>query len=1008
MKKAHFTIAKRIVIICAGLMFFLYLNTVHVSAEESQKNLTLMIYLCGSDLETQYGSATEDLQEIVQACEKNPQVTVLAMAGGSTNWKAGSIGPGETVILEISSGGRQRILEHYGKMNMGDPDTLSAFLRYGAEKRPASQYALILWDHGGGPMEGVCFDECQGMDSLSLSELSEALKNSPFAAGGLAWIGFDACLMASVETARCCEQFAEYMIASQETEPGSGWNYAFLKDIQPGETAEETCRRIVSIYMEGKKESDMLTISMVDLDRISDLEHVLNSFFQKISDYLTEDSFSDLSRSRLNTKSFGRASTGSDYDLADLYHLSESYAFVAPEEAKVLQKRLKDCVVSNAGNQENAFGLSVYYPSYNRRRFIEKWQDEYRKLGFLSSYRTFLNRYCAIWMEEPMISWAHLTGFAGPLTEQKTQKLELKLTDEQVEHFAEATCQILEEHGAEGLYYNIYTVPQTMLESNMLTAEYDFQALYAVDDQGVIETAPIPFIIRDGYYIVYAHLTERSWITGDSGQSMTIMMQCRKNEANQELEIINILPMNEEDQIHLGRQSITIDTDRWKFIYLNALLPNEATKDRDGSLLPFDQWETAPSNLHTFDINYIDRDGNRINWMDSAFSYQEKSVPDGAHQKFEADLTRSWKLKFMPVITNGKTLFAQFTVRDTQGNEWGSDLIQLTAADAISSSPISCEPIEVEGCRIQPVEIKAIRNDQFKGLCVRLRITSESEESLFMYAVDPEINGMVSPKALVVTDQIIPPGWDGTVDVLIDLDSLPYLKDSVIRHVSFLPVMTFMYKEKDGFFPAPSGRLEIETELDITGMDMEHIEAADTPLGSCELHGVTVDLIRLEETENGNLCGTIHFKNGSEGSRRFKFVREQSDDTYAVFSLNDLLLTDCVDVQSLLCLQPGSEGYYDFQLISGENRKIQVRSEEKQGEEDDPVSKETEKPRIWERRIKQILICGFSVTVWENVMSTISASDDEAPAEWIRFAMNRPYFLRNQFDVVFHQAESAQ
>ena len=127
MKKAHFTIAKRIVIICAGLMFFIYLNTVHVSAEESQKNLTLMIYLCGSDLETQYGSASEDLQEIVQACEKNPQVTVLAMAGGSTNWKAGSIGPGETVILEISSGGRQRILEHYGKNEHGRPGYIVCF-----------------------------------------------------------------------------------------------------------------------------------------------------------------------------------------------------------------------------------------------------------------------------------------------------------------------------------------------------------------------------------------------------------------------------------------------------------------------------------------------------------------------------------------------------------------------------------------------------------------------------------------------------------------------------------------------------------------------------------------------------------------------------------------------------------------------------------------------------------------------------------------------------------------
>ena len=37
-------------------------------------------------------------------------------------------------------------------------------------------------------------------------------------------VGFDACLMASVEVAKIIEPHAKYMIASEEVEPGHGWH----------------------------------------------------------------------------------------------------------------------------------------------------------------------------------------------------------------------------------------------------------------------------------------------------------------------------------------------------------------------------------------------------------------------------------------------------------------------------------------------------------------------------------------------------------------------------------------------------------------------------------------------------------------------------------------------------------------------------------------------------------------------------------------------------------------
>ena len=57
---------------------------------------------------------------------------------------------------------------------------------------------------------------------MSLAGLNTAFQN-----GGVKFdfIGFDACLMATVENALMASKYADYLIASEETEPGIGWYY---------------------------------------------------------------------------------------------------------------------------------------------------------------------------------------------------------------------------------------------------------------------------------------------------------------------------------------------------------------------------------------------------------------------------------------------------------------------------------------------------------------------------------------------------------------------------------------------------------------------------------------------------------------------------------------------------------------------------------------------------------------------------------------------------------------
>ena len=122
------------------------------------------------------------------------------------------------------------------------------------------------------------------MDNLSLSEISFAVSHKPDGKK-LSWIGFDACLMCTAEVAAAVSPHAHYMIASQETEPASGWDYSFLSGIAEDADGAATGKRIIDSYfrsLEGTK--DTLTLSCIDLEKTDMLLHELDQFFQPVAD----------------------------------------------------------------------------------------------------------------------------------------------------------------------------------------------------------------------------------------------------------------------------------------------------------------------------------------------------------------------------------------------------------------------------------------------------------------------------------------------------------------------------------------------------------------------------------------------------------------------------------------------------------------------------------------------------------------------------------------------------
>ena len=204
-----------------------------------KKACTVMIYMVGSNLESRLGNATKDLEEIDGAGLNFDNYNVIAYTGGSTRW-VGNVPCDRNCVLDLSLEGEERIVaQTNGNANMGLPETLTAFLNYCGENYPADHNVLILWDHGGGPLWGYGVDELYDSDSLLLNEMRTAMDASVFKGGAdgkkLDLVGFDACLMGSLECMTIWQDYADYYVGSEELEPGDGWNYEFLKVLdEPG------------------------------------------------------------------------------------------------------------------------------------------------------------------------------------------------------------------------------------------------------------------------------------------------------------------------------------------------------------------------------------------------------------------------------------------------------------------------------------------------------------------------------------------------------------------------------------------------------------------------------------------------------------------------------------------------------------------------------------------------------------------------------------------------------
>ena len=184
--------------------------------------VTIMVYLCGTDLESKYKMGTADLSEMA-AATLSDKVNIIVYTGGCKQWQNNVVSSSVNQIYKVESGGLKLLEKNVGTAAMTEPANLTSFIDYCTKNYPANRMDLIFWDHGGGSLSGYGYDEKnKNAGSMSLSGINKALAdaNTKFD-----FIGFDACLMATLENALMLSNYADYLIASEETEPGVGWYY---------------------------------------------------------------------------------------------------------------------------------------------------------------------------------------------------------------------------------------------------------------------------------------------------------------------------------------------------------------------------------------------------------------------------------------------------------------------------------------------------------------------------------------------------------------------------------------------------------------------------------------------------------------------------------------------------------------------------------------------------------------------------------------------------------------
>ena len=361
----------------------------------------LAIYMVGSDLEEGGLAGSIDLEELIQGYTTLPDgqtVEVIVAFGGADKdgWRGMKFANASQLVTDYqdlefgNETGPDAYLYQADGAHMGDESSLKLFLDYLRDGYVNfDQSFLTFWDHGNS-YKGFGNDTNFNGDALTFDEISGAFRSSQL--DSLDLMGFDACLMASVEVAKAIEPHASYMIASEEVVPGHGWLWsAVIRLYAQEESIVEAGKRMVDNFVQDVHfyEDTGKTLSLLNLGRYDDLMAALNPVLSAYGEQLLRnEAYSDsLIVGVTRVQSFGVLEKENSRTAIDLKHFTQLLAENLPNaEISPSLGELSEAIdrfvihANHDGSKPNSFGVAIDAPEnadteYSAYKINDTWLD---------------------------------------------------------------------------------------------------------------------------------------------------------------------------------------------------------------------------------------------------------------------------------------------------------------------------------------------------------------------------------------------------------------------------------------------------------------------------------------------------------------------------------------------------------------------------------------------------------------------------------------------------------
>lgn len=338
---------------------------------------TVLFYMIGSNLESgdsyvnygvynsmEGGCATDNLDMLIDA-DITDDVNVVIQTGGTGYW-ANDYGMEGDHVQRFQVTDTEFVeKEDLGDVCMCEESTLEDYLKWVKTNYPSDRYILVMWDHGGG-MSTTAFGSDTSVnhgDTLEIADMAQAMEAADIK---FDMTIFNACLMATVETANALSPYSDYMIASEEVIYSFGYDHQVWLDAlcqDPAISSEELGKTVIDGFKANYDEFNsmyssvngeyMYGLAMIDTEKASELQTKLNDYFKTADEAIYDKKLQDYLTARNNCGNF------SDTQSADIVDFCSNYNL---DGGDTVTAAVQDSVVYKQSNITYSNGLSVYLP----------------------------------------------------------------------------------------------------------------------------------------------------------------------------------------------------------------------------------------------------------------------------------------------------------------------------------------------------------------------------------------------------------------------------------------------------------------------------------------------------------------------------------------------------------------------------------------------------------------------------------------------------------------------